>query len=255
MMTSPAISEAPITLDTVVFFPFIAPPNGGKGTQTAILSKRFNMPRVDMGSMLRTMAQEETALGNQLRQTLNSGQLVELSVVMDVLKAGIQRELFQKPKGHSLQGFILDGFPRNLAQTEGLLQICQETGARIGKAIYLELPYEVIVERASNRRLCGQCGAIYNLVAKPPEKADVCDVCGSTPLIHRTDDQPEKVQVRLQSFDEETRPIIDRLAALDLLSVVNGNRPMDVITQELEQVIDPFFNSLSISSECFKGID
>lgn len=232
-----ALTQSPLS-ENVVFFPFIAPPNGGKGTQTQLLSDRFNLPRVDMGSMLRAVAKEDSPLGQRVQERLSAGQLVSIEIVISVLEDGIGKQLAaRKEQSNQKQGFILDGFPRNAEQTQALLAMCERTGAQIAKAFYLDVPYAEIEARAVNRRICADCGAIYNLASKAPKQADVCDVCGGTHLEHRIDDQPEKVQARLQGFDAETLPLLATLEAKGLLSRINGNRPVADITQELcEQV-------------------
>jgi adenylate kinase len=161
---------------------------------------------------------------------------------MEVLKDGIEKQLRENPlEAGTLRGFILDGFPRNEEQTDGLFDLCQATGARIGKAIYLEVPFDVIVERAANRRICNDCGAIYNLTSKPPKEEGVCDACGSDKIIHRVDDHPERVQTRLQSFEKETQPIMNRFKDRHLLQSVDGHRAIPEISQEIIGIVAPFF--------------
>ena len=235
MTTTPSSS---FSLQHVVFFPFIAPPGGGKGTQTQRLSEQLGLPRLDMGSLLRSIAKDETsALGGRIRERLNQGLLVEIDIVMDVLLEGIDRYVRDAGiavDGHSGKlGFILDGFPRNIAQTEALLALCAKRGASIATAIYLDVPYPTIEARAAGRRICADCGAIYNLQSRPPVVPGVCDACGSVHLEHREDDQPEKVSIRLAGFESETLPILERFEAEGLLWRVDGHRAVDTITQEL----------------------
>lgn len=232
------------TLSSVLFFPFIAPPNGGKGTQTSLLAERYAMPRVDMGSLLRVIAKEDSALGKKVQERLSQGQLVDIGIVIDVLKDGIAKQLAAKnPPVGEVTGFILDGFPRNVEQTEALLAMCDETGAKIGAAIYLDVPTEVIVERAANRRICDNCGAIYNLASKPPVVANVCDICGDTHLEHRTDDHPEKVQLRLAGYATETVPVLACFEDKNLLKRLNGNATVKSISEELCTLMDGYLQA------------
>jgi adenylate kinase len=219
------------------FFPFIAPPNGGKGTQTYALSNKFNLPKIDMGGMLRSIAQSESELGQEIRERQAKGMLVDTPIVMRVLKEGL-RELAQK--NPQARAYILDGFPRNQEQAEGIFRICEELGTQVAKAFYLDVPDEVITERAVNRRLCPK-GEIYNLLTNPPKVAGVCDVDGEA-LIHRSDDHPEPVKARLKSFKEETWPILDIFRQKGLLVEINGNRPPEQVTEDLVREMQPFLN-------------
>jgi len=227
------------SLNNVLFFPFIAPPNGGKGTQTSRLADLYDMPRVDMGSMLRGVAKDDTPLGHRVKETLAAGHLVNIETVIDVLKAGIQKQLNARDTSSGEKiAFILDGFPRNAEQTTALLEMCTSTGAEIGAAIYLDVPYDVIAERAINRRICADCGQIYNLKSQAPQIEGVCDTCGGTHLEHRVDDQPEKVQTRLEGFDADTLPILEAFEKLDNLHRVDGNRSVDEVTESLKVLMN-----------------
>jgi adenylate kinase len=226
------------TLDNVLFFPFIAPPNGGKGTQTSRLADLYDMPRIDMGSMLRVVAKDDTPLAHRVKETLAAGKLVNIETVIDVLKAGIQKQLDARDASSNKIAFILDGFPRNAEQTTALLEMCASTGAEIGAAIYLDVPYDVIAERAINRRICGDCGQIYNLKSQAPQVEGVCDNCGGTHLEHRVDDQPEKVTVRLEGFDADTLPILAAFEKQGNLHRVDGNRSVDDVTESLKTLMN-----------------
>ena len=225
------------TWSDVLFFPFIAPPNGGKGTQTSVLAKLYGMPRIDMGSILRVIAKDDTPLGRKVQERLAGGLLVDIDTVIDALKAGIEKQLPNVHQAGTPISFILDGFPRNAEQTEALLAMCENTGAQIGAAIYLDVPYTEIEERAVNRRICADCGAIYNLKSQAPKQAGVCDACGGTHLEHRVDDQPEKVKIRLAGFDAETLPILQAFESQGLLKRLNGNQSVGAVTEELKALM------------------
>jgi adenylate kinase len=229
------------TLDNVLFFPFIAPPNGGKGTQTSVLSDLFQMPRIDMGSMLREIAKEDSSLGREVNERLINGLLVDTPIVMDVMQDGVMKALQQHPNAQGRVGFILDGFPRNLEQTQGLMGLCERTGASVAKAIYLDVPNEKIIERAVNRRICPVCGTIYNLAFKPPKQDGLCDLEGAT-LEQRADDRPEKVERRLIAFADETLPILQEFEQRGLLVRVNGDRPVKEVTEQLSQLMQGYLS-------------
>jgi adenylate kinase len=225
-------------LEGKLLFPFIAPPNGGKGTQTNALCTRFNMPKIDMGAILRQIGKEDTELARQVRERQANGQLVETPVVLEALKEGLKKLAEKNP---DVKGYILDGFPRNSSQVDGLVSLCKETGAIVAKAFYLKVPDSAIMTRAVNRRICPVGGEIYNLLSKPPKTPGICDVHGVA-LDQRNDDKPEKVQERLRSFQEDTRPIVKRFRELELLEKVDGDRPEELITQDLVTILQPFFD-------------
>jgi adenylate kinase len=125
--------------------------------------------------------------------------------------------------------------------------LCEKTGAKLAAAIYLNVPNEAIVERAANRRICADCGAIYNLASKQPVTAGVCDVCGGVHLEHRGDDQPEKVQIRLAGYALETVPVLTYFEAKGLLKTINGDAPVAHISQELCTVMDTYLKPSSVA--------
>ena len=228
---------------SVLFFPFIAPPNGGKGTQTAKLSLHFDLPRIDMGSLLRAIAKEDSPLGHKVGTTLANGQLVSLEIVIDVLRDGIEKELAKRPPVEGEKaGFILDGFPRSLEQTESLLALCEQSGAQVAQAIYLDVPDKVIVERAANRRICQACGEIHSLTNKPLNADGTCTNCGSSDVIHRIDDHPEKVQKRLISFRDDTLPILSVFETRQLLTKISADRTVETIFDDLVALMHPHLN-------------
>jgi adenylate kinase len=242
--TSTTASQSP--LKNVLLFSFIGPPNGGKGTQTSFLAEKYNLPRVDMGATLREMAKAETVLGRTIQGKLSNGQLVETPIVMEALAASLEIQL-QKRQGASAsqeppKGFILDGFPRSLEQVQGLLQLCDKTGAVLSNAFYITVPHDVILNRATNRRICPVCGTIYSLISKPPLKEDVCDKEGAV-LSQRPDDMPDKVEMRLQSFAEDTSPILERFEKLNLLVTIDGNRSVELVSRDLSERIELLLNS------------
>lgn len=221
------------------FFPFIALPNGGKGTQTSLLAERLNMPRLDMGALLRAIAKEDSELGKRVQDRLSQGQLVSLDIVLDVLEDGVQKALKERQSSEEAVGFILDGFPRSLEQAEALMDLMKRLNGAIGSAIYLDVPIDVVRERAESRRVCGNCGAIYSMINKQPKVENTCDVCGHSPLTHRQDDKPEQVANRLDSFQKETQPVLDFFEQHGLLRNVDGNRDVETIYSDLASLIAP----------------
>ncbi|MEB3205791.1 MAG: nucleoside monophosphate kinase [Vampirovibrionales bacterium] len=217
-------------------FPFISPPSGGKGTQTQRLSEQFDLPRVDMGGMLRQVAASGSELGERVKGILAQGQLVDTPTVLATLQEGIQALI--KTLKTPPRGLILDGFPRNAEQAKGLEPILASLNAHIAAVIYLDVPRNVIIERAANRVLSQKSGIVYNLKTNPPKTPGVCDVTGEA-LIQRPDDQPEVVAKRLASFDADTQPILAIYEHQGVLKSIDGNRAIDEITQDLEALIAP----------------
>lgn len=216
-------------LHGIRLIPFIAPPNGGKGTQTAALSERLNLPKFDMGAQLRVEARSETELGARIRERQDKGMLVDIAIVVDVLKSGLTQLAEQHPDSKAI---ILDGFPRSGEQTDRLFELARRHHMPIPLAVYLDVPRDVIMERAVNRRLCPTCGNIYNTKFRPPQEDNRCDRDG-TELIHRVDDHAEPVATRLKTFDDETAPILQAFDERGILKRVNGNRNAELITEEL----------------------
>ncbi len=172
----------------------LGPPGSGKGTQADLLEAKYGWPHISTGDILRQAVKEKTALGLQAEAQMKAGQLVS-----DQIVASIVNERIQKPDCQP--GYILDGYPRTLAQAQLLDQM---DGQRRELAFVFRLPVEVIITRLSSRRVCPGCSAVYNLVNAPPQKPDICDVCG-TKLVVRDDDKPETIRERIRVYEEEIK--------------------------------------------------
>jgi len=188
----------------------------GKGTQSVLLSKHYRAPHISTGDMLREAVAEGTSFGIQAKTYIESGALLP-----DEIMLGVITERFGHDDVRS-DGFMLDGFPRTVGQAEALLGI-----TAIDLAVNLEVPQDVVLERLSSRRVCGNCGAIYSTAA-PPTVPWVCDVCGGE-VIQRADDTPEAITARLEAYERDTVPAIAVFAERALLVSVDGlGRPEDV---------------------------
>lgn len=170
-------------------------PGAGKGTQAAILSKKLKIPTISTGNILRAAVANGTPVGLQAKKYMDSGKLVPDDVII-----GIVAERLAEPD--CANGFILDGVPRTVVQAEAL----DAKGIRFDAVLSLEISDEEIEKRMTGRRTCPHCGASYHLVANPPKKEGICDVCG-TELVQRDDDKPETVRRRLKTYHEETEPV------------------------------------------------
>jgi adenylate kinase len=175
---------------------FLGPPGAGKGTQAQRLSKRFGIPQLSTGDILRRAVAEGTPLGNKAKALMDAGQLVPDDIVN-----GIVDEALKKPEAQ--RGFLLDGFPRTVAQATALDEILARRARKIDYVVSLEVPVEVLVERLSGRLTCPVDGAVYHLRTNPPKKPGVCDRDGAS-LVQRPDDQPDAVRRRLAEYENKT---------------------------------------------------
>ena len=201
---------------------FLGAPGAGKGTQTTRLVREFRMKHLSTGQALRQKAGEDTLLGNQARETMERGELVSDEVVAEVV-----REYMTDFRNST--GFILDGFPRNLAQAELLEEIAGKTPTWV---INIRVDEEVVVKRLSGRRQCSECGRISNVNFSPPRQEDVCDACGAK-LVQRPDDLPDVIQRRLQVYREQTKPLTDFYSKKGCYFEVDGNQEVDTVFKRI----------------------
>ncbi|MBI2569655.1 MAG: adenylate kinase [Candidatus Schekmanbacteria bacterium] len=208
----------------------LGPPGVGKGTQAMELSKKLGVPAVSTGDMLRQAVKERTSLGIEAESYMNSGWLVPDQVIVEV----VRQRLRMADLAH---GFLLDGFPRTVAQAEALTADLAGRGLPIQAAILLSAPEEELVSRISGRRACGGCGAIYHIHNSPPRKPGVCDVCGQV-LILRKDDEENTVRRRLEVYVEQTAPLVAYFRSAGLLREVAAlGAPADVQQRILSALV------------------
>lgn len=211
---------------------FLGAPASGKGTQTKMLAKELNIPHIDTGGMLRTAVSEGTEFGTIAKNYMEQGKLVPAEIVIGVVK-----ERLSKPDTQS--GFILDGFPRNLEQAEALEGIFAEIDPekKAGTlVINIDTSQDVLIDRIVTRRSCGSCGEIYNLKSKPPKVQDVCDKCGGK-LVQRKDDNAETASQRIETYKNETAPLIEYYSKKGILKNINGNNDINLIYADIKKVI------------------
>ncbi len=208
----------------------MGPPGSGKGTQAQRLVEKYRVPQISTGDLLRAAVAAGTPLGQQAKAIMERGELVP-----DELVIGIIRERLAEPDTEN--GFILDGFPRTVAQARALDTLLNELGRPLQGAILLDVSEETLVKRISGRRVCQQCGAVYNVYTNPPKQDGVCDACGG-PLIQRPDDNEATVRQRLKVYREQTAPVLDYYRDQGRLHVVPGEGSVDEIFAALCAVID-----------------
>jgi adenylate kinase len=208
----------------------LGPPGAGKGTQAKLLVDRLRIPQVSTGDMLRAAVKAGTPLGREAQQYMNRGALVPDTVII-----GLVRERLQQ--ADCAKGYILDGFPRTVAQAEALEKTLAELSARLDHVVSLEVPTEDLVLRIAGRRTCRNCGAMYHVRFSPSKTDGRCDACGG-PTYQRDDDREETVRRRLQVYTDQTAPLIDFYASRGLLRRVEGTGEIGEIFQRITRALD-----------------
>ncbi|MFH0887934.1 MAG: adenylate kinase [Planctomycetota bacterium] len=204
---------------------FLGPPGSGKGTQVVRLAKQLKMPSISTGDMLREAVNQSSVLGLRAKSFMDQGGLVPDNDVISMIKERVTQK-------DCVNGFILDGFPRNSTQAKALDKAMIEINKKVNKVIYLDVPREVVLDRNSHRRVCRNCRATFHLKYAPPKVADKCDNCGGE-IYQRSDDQPETITKRFQIYLEQTNSLKDYYQ--DILINIDGNRPMEIIEQSIKE--------------------
>jgi adenylate kinase len=207
-------------------------PGSGKGTQSQRLVERVHIPQISTGDLLRSAVARGTELGRQAREAMEGGRLVDDSLVL-----GMIRERVGEPD--TRRGFILDGFPRNLAQAHALDHLLEALRRPLDAVVQLEVDYGELVRRISGRRTCADCGRVFNLLTSPPGAGTaLCPKTGRAHrLVQRPDDNEATVAERLRVYDEKTRPLIDFYRARGLLRVIDAEGDVDGVTRRLSKAL------------------
>ena len=192
----------------------VGPPGAGKGTQAVLLSAHFGIPHISTGDIFRANIKGETELGKLAKSYMDAGNLVPDSVTNEMLKD----RLNQSDVGN---GFLLDGYPRNVGQAEFLAGVLKDKALSLDSVLELSIPSEEIIKRLSGRRTCRNCGASSHVIFEKPKIDGVCDICGGE-LYQRDDDKEEVVLNRLNVYSEQTEPIIEFYRNLGLLKVISA---------------------------------
>ena len=193
---------------------FLGPPGAGKGTQAQRLTQRLGIPQYSTGDILRKAVSDGSALGKQAKELMDAGKLVPDEVVNGIIDEALQRPAAKK-------GFLLDGFPRTVAQATALDEMLARRGQKIDHVIALQVPVETLVDRLSGRLSCPKCGAVYHMRDKPPRKDKLCDNDG-TPLVVRPDDAPDRVRQRLSEYDTKTALLTGYYKARGVVRNIDG---------------------------------
>ncbi len=204
-------------------------PGAGKGTQAKKIAEKYHIPHISTGDLFRSNIGNNTELGKEAKQYMDAGKLVPDELTVRML-------LDRVASDDCKNGYVLDGFPRTIAQAEVLEEEVKKLNDKIDYAIDVEVPDENIVKRMGGRRACLKCGATYHIVHIPPKTEGICDSCGSE-LVLRSDDAPETVQKRLDVYHEQTQPLIDFYKARGILREVDGTQDMQVVFDEIVGIL------------------
>ena len=204
-------------------------PGAGKGTQAEKIVSKYNIPHISTGDMFRAAIKEGTELGLQAKSFMDQGALVP-----DEVTIGIVRERLSKPDCE--KGFLLDGFPRTVAQAEALETMLADLNKQIDYVINIDVDQSILMERLTGRRICKDCGSTYHLVFNPPAKEGVCDKCGGE-LYQRADDNADTVQNRLEVNIQQTKPLLDFYESKGYLRNINGQQEITTVFAEVDQLL------------------
>jgi adenylate kinase len=190
---------------------FLGPPGAGKGTQAERLAEDLKIKKISTGDILREAVAKGTELGQRAKSYMERGELVPDEIILGIIEEAINDE----------EGFILDGFPRNINQAKALDEMLSRKGLNITHVIFLDVPDEEIIKRIAYRRVCLKCGAVYNLIFNPPKEDEICNNCGSK-LVQREDDREEVVRKRLEVYRGSTEALIRIYEERGILRKIDG---------------------------------
>lgn len=210
----------------------LAPPAAGKGTLAEMLIENYKLNQISTGDLLRKIATVDSELGNKIKITLEQGNLVGDEHVFEVLENYLDNN-------ESSNGYIFDGFPRNLNQAKQLDNILKKKNQEIDYVFYLDVDKEILLERITGRILCKSCGKVYNanIDSLKPKQDSICDKCGGS-LYKRDDDNFESFEIRYQTFIEKTKPLIDYYQNLNILHEIDSSINKEYTFKQIESIIE-----------------
>lgn len=209
----------------------LGPPGAGKGTQAERIAAKYGVPHLSTGDMLREAVAADTEVGRQAKSIMDAGRLVPDDVMIRLVAERIAQP-------DCAQGFLLDGFPRTIAQAEALDRLLEERAQALDLVLQIAVDDEALVERISGRFACASCGAVYHDKFRQPKVSGVCDVCGSRDFVRRDDDKPETVRARLEAYHAQTAPLLPYYRDKGLLAVVDGMAEIDRVSAQIFEKIE-----------------
>ncbi len=209
---------------------FLGPPGAGKGTQAHILGKTLGVPQISTGDILRSAVRSATPMGLRAKTFMDSGSLVPDEVVVGIVEERLQDE-------DCVKGFILDGFPRTVAQADALSEMLNRLGKEITHVISIAVDDEELLTRISGRRMCEKCGKGFHVDFDPPKSDDICDVCGGR-LYQRDDDKVETMRKRLDEYYRKTAPLLEYYTERKLIRSVKGIGSIEEIQKNILKAIE-----------------
>ena len=208
----------------------IGAPGGGKGTQAKLLVEKYGIPQISTGDLLREAVAAGSPLGMRAKSAMEAGQLVSDDIVLGMIRERLSKVDAQR-------GFILDGFPRNIPQAESLDNLLDEMGKALQVSLLIDVDFNILMQRLTGRRTCGQCGAIFNVHTSPPRMEGRCDKCGGE-LTQRADDNEETVGQRLKVYEAQTAPLIEYYRRQGIVRTVQGVGEIEDIFSAIERILD-----------------
>jgi adenylate kinase len=214
----------------------MGPQGSGKGTQSERVRTRLNLGSIATGELFRAAIKGGTALGQKIQAIYDRGELVPDDVTVALVEERLDHLARERSRGARIEGALYDGFPRTIAQADALSRALAARGEELTAVIAIDVPRQTLVERLAGRRVCSACGRVYNIFSDPPAVDGVCDVCGGM-VSQRADDTPEAVAKRLDLYEIETAPLVDRYGAQGLVTRVDGDHPIDEVTESIVAAI------------------
>lgn len=208
----------------------LGPPGAGKGTQARMMAEKYGIPQISTGDILREEVKKGSTLGREARSYMDEGELVPDKLIIDII-------LKRLDEGGASKGYILDGFPRTVAQAVAFSSALSERGERVDGVISIEVERGELIRRLSGRRTCVECGAMFHVHFDPPRRDGLCDKCGGK-LIRRDDDSEETVANRLEVYRKQTEPLINYYEGSGVFKAVDGMGSIEDILKRMEEALE-----------------
>jgi adenylate kinase len=214
----------------------MGPQGSGKGTQSERVRARLNLGSIATGELFRAAIKSGTELGQRIQAIYDRGELVPDELTVALVDERLDQLGRARSHGAAIEGALYDGFPRTTAQADALHRILAARGEEVTTVVAIDVPRQKLVERLASRRVCSGCGRVYNVLSDPPAVDGVCDSCGGQ-VTQRADDTPEAVAKRLDLYDIETAPLLDRYEEQGLVQRVDGDRAIEDVTESIVAAI------------------